>query len=103
MAGAGASTATARIAGRAKCMTRSLPRKIVRENSAILRVVARHDHGRTTVPSKLAGETPARGASAVPASTDGKDAKDSKKKIRWSEAWHEASVLVWARRGRLAI
>ena len=29
--------------------------------------------------------------------------KDAKKKIRWSEAWEEASDLIWARRGRLAL
>jgi subfamily B ATP-binding cassette protein MsbA len=30
-------------------------------------------------------------------------ADEGKKKIRWSEAWEEARVLLWARRGRLAI
>jgi subfamily B ATP-binding cassette protein MsbA len=29
--------------------------------------------------------------------------KDTKKKIRWSAAWQEARVLIWARRGRLAL
>ena len=60
----------------------------------------------TTVPPKLAGErTPAHGARADDAAggRDAKDPKDPKKKIRWSEAWAEASVLVWARRGRLAL
>jgi ABC-type multidrug transport system fused ATPase/permease subunit len=87
-------------------MHRSLPRRITRENSAILRVVARHDLTKTAIPGKLAGErssaTPKPPAEASDAK-DGKDGKDSKKKIRWSEAWQEASVLVWARRGRLAL
>jgi len=57
----------------------------------------------TTVPPKLAGErTPTHGARADDAA-GGKDTKDPKKKIRWSEAWEEASALVWARRGRLAL
>ncbi|HEY8548824.1 MAG TPA: ABC transporter ATP-binding protein [Vicinamibacterales bacterium] len=30
-------------------------------------------------------------------------AQQTRKKIRWSEAWQEASALVWARRGRLAL
>jgi subfamily B ATP-binding cassette protein MsbA len=38
---------------------------------------------------------------AVPQPTDSK--KPEKRKIRWSEAWQEASVLLWARRGRLAL
>ena len=85
-------------------MNRSLPRRITRENSAILRVVARHDLNRTAIPGKLAGER----SSATPkppddGDADAKDGKDGKKKIRWSEAWQEASVLVWARRGRLAL
>jgi subfamily B ATP-binding cassette protein MsbA len=29
--------------------------------------------------------------------------KDAKKKIRWSAAWQEARVLIWARRGRLLL
>jgi subfamily B ATP-binding cassette protein MsbA len=29
--------------------------------------------------------------------------KDTKKKIRWSAAWQEARVLIWARRGRLTL
>jgi ABC-type multidrug transport system fused ATPase/permease subunit len=71
--------------------------------------VARHDLNRTAIPGKLAGERssatpkpPEDGADAR-AGASGKDGKDAKKKIRWSEAWQEASVLVWARRGRLAI
>jgi subfamily B ATP-binding cassette protein MsbA len=31
-----------------------------------------------------------------------KSEKPEKKRIRWSEAWQEASTLLWARRGRLA-
>jgi ABC-type bacteriocin/lantibiotic exporter with double-glycine peptidase domain len=68
--------------------------------------VARHDLTRTAIPGKLAGERSSRtpeppddGTSAK----DGKDGKDAKKKSRWSEAWQEASVLVWARRGRLLL
>ena len=38
---------------------------------------------------------------AVPQTSDLK--KPDKKKIRWSEAWQEASVLLWARRGRLVL
>jgi subfamily B ATP-binding cassette protein MsbA len=53
----------------------------------------------TTVPPKLAGERSAPGT----AKTEASDPKDAKKKIRWSEAWQEASLLVWARRGRLAL
>jgi subfamily B ATP-binding cassette protein MsbA len=87
-------------------MNRSLPRRITRENSAILRVVARHDLNRTAIPGKLAGErssaTQARADDAA-GGKDSKDPKDAKKKIRWSEAWEEASALVWARRGRLAL
>ena len=68
------------------------------------RIVARHDLNRTAIPGKLAGER----SSATPkppddARSESKDGKDAKKKIRWSEAWQEASVLVWARRGRLAL
>jgi len=31
------------------------------------------------------------------------DAKNAKKKIRWSAAWEEARALIWARRGRLSL
>src|SRR4029078_10999521 len=31
------------------------------------------------------------------------DAPAKKKKLQWSSVWREASALVWARRGRLAI
>jgi ABC-type multidrug transport system fused ATPase/permease subunit len=44
--------------------------------------------------------------SAVSQSADSKKSEKSekpeKKRIRWSEAWQEASTLLWARRGRLA-
>jgi subfamily B ATP-binding cassette protein MsbA len=44
--------------------------------------------------------------SAVSQPTDPKKSekaeKPEKKRIRWSEAWQEASTLLWARRGRLA-
>jgi ABC-type multidrug transport system fused ATPase/permease subunit len=64
--------------------------------------VARSDLSKTAIPGKLAGER----SSATPVRADdaagGKDGKDAKKKIRWSEAWQEASALIWARRGRLA-
>jgi ABC-type multidrug transport system fused ATPase/permease subunit len=42
---------------------------------------------------------------AVPNPPDSKKAEkpEKKKKIRWSEAWQEASVLLWARRGRLVL
>jgi ABC-type bacteriocin/lantibiotic exporter with double-glycine peptidase domain len=71
-------------------MVRSLPRR------------TRHDLSRTTIPPKLAGERTASSASSTP-KADAGDGKEPKKKIRWSEAWEEASVLVWARRGRLAL
>ena len=68
--------------------------------------MARHDLTKTAIPGKLAGER----SSATPKPPDeandaaaAKNGKDGKKKIRWSEAWQEASVLVWARRGRLAL
>src|SRR6187431_2928100 len=100
---AGASRVTARIIGRATRMNRSLPRRITWENSAILRVVARHDLNRTAIPGKLAGERSSATPKPPAEASDAKDGKDGKKKIRWSEAWQEASVLVWARRGRLAL
>jgi subfamily B ATP-binding cassette protein MsbA len=43
----------------------------------------------TTVPGTPADKTAA--------------AKPQPKRIRWSEAWQEASVLVWSRRGRLTL
>ena len=66
-------------------------------------VVARHDLNRTAIPGKLAGERSSATPKPPAEANDAKDGKDGKKKIRWSEAWQEASVLVWARRGRLAL
>ena len=65
--------------------------------------MARYDLNRTAIPGKLAGERASRTPEPPQDGTASKDGKDAKKKIRWSEAWQEASVLVWARRGRLAI
>ena len=71
--------------------------------------MARYDLNKTALPGKLAGERssatpkPPDEASNTTDAKGGADGKDAKKKIRWSEAWQEASVLVWARRGRLAI
>jgi ABC-type multidrug transport system fused ATPase/permease subunit len=49
----------------------------------------------------MRGPRSERTRTAVPQPTDPK--KPEKKKIRWSEAWQEASVLLWARRGRLVL
>ena len=65
--------------------------------------MARYDLNRTAIPGKLAGERASRTPEPPQDGTASKDGKDAKKKIRWSEAWQEASVLVWARRGRLAL
>ena len=65
--------------------------------------MARHDLNRTAIPGKLAGERSSATPKPPAEASDAKDGKDGKKKIRWSEAWQEASVLVWARRGRLAL
>jgi ABC-type multidrug transport system fused ATPase/permease subunit len=49
----------------------------------------------------MRGPRSERTRNTVPQPTDAK--KPEKKKIRWSEAWQEASVLLWARRGRLVL
>ena len=46
--------------------------------------------------------TVAAASSTTSSGTTGKAGPD-KKKIRWSEAWQEASVLIWSRRGRLGL
>ena len=63
-------------------MNRSLPRRITRENNAILRVVARHDLNRTAIPGKLAGE---RSSATPKPPAEASDAKDQGRQGRQEE------------------
>jgi subfamily B ATP-binding cassette protein MsbA len=67
----------------------------------------RAERTRAAVTTSASPSTSASRAGDPPASGNTSDKKPEPKpetkKIRWSEAWQEASALIWARRGRLGL
>ncbi len=55
----------------------------------------------TAAPARTGQSPPSAGARPVAA--DGQKDPREKRRIRWSEAWQEATLLIWTRRGRLSL